>query len=278
MRKYAYVSVITNWKYMRGLSVMLRTLHDTNPQYPVFLVVPDNKEPLFYDTVERMGAKIIKKEPLSFDTNNKVPYWNETMFKLHIFSLTEFDKLLYLDADMIIQKNIDHLFECPSLSAVAAGQSQNPTWTNINSGLLVFKPDLATYNKLIDAIEPTVKEKQAKGQGYGDQDVLYQVFTDWKDQPEYHLDERYNAMLFCLQDIAAAYPIKSIDDIYVLHYVATDKIWNNNLAEALFNIARDIRYRKKYSLQAKLKYYGILAKTYRSASRDALRAMKKAAK
>lgn len=26
------------------------------------------------------------------------------------------------------------------------------------------------------------------------------------------------------QDIAAVYPIKSLDDIYVLHYVDTDKI------------------------------------------------------
>lgn len=278
MRKYAYVSVITNWKYMRGLSVMLRTLNKTNPQYPVYVVVPDNKESLFYDTVEQMGANLIKREPLSFDTNNEVPYWNETMFKLHIFSLTEFDKLLYLDADMIIQKNIDHLFACPSLSAVAAGQSQNPTWTNINSGLLVFEPDLTTYRKLLDALEPTIKEKQAKGQGYGDQDVLYQVFPEWKDQPEYHLDESYNAMLFCLPDIAAAYHIKSLDDIYVLHYVATDKIWNNTLAEALYDMARDIRYRKKYSLQAKLKYYGILAQADQTVSKAALRAMKEAAK
>lgn len=46
------------------------------------------------------------------------------------------------------------------------------------------------------------------------------------------------------QDIAAVYPIKSLDDIYVLHYVDTDKIWSNNLAEDFVDIARDVRCRK----------------------------------
>ena len=46
--------------------------------------------------------------------NNSFQYW------INIFELTEFEKILYLDSDLYINKNIDELFDFPNMSDIIA--------------------------------------------------------------------------------------------------------------------------------------------------------------
>lgn len=191
------------------------------------------------------------------------------MFKLQIFSLTEYDKCIYLDADMIVQKNIDHLFERPSLSAVAAGRCIFPQWTKLNSGLLVFKPDLNVYDEIIKNIEPTIEEKQANEQGFGDQDILHRVFKSWENHPERQLDERYNAMIFCLKDVLEAYNLSSINDLYVLHYATEPKLWKMSCFECVIDLAKDLIRKRNLTFRAKIRWYIQFGRTYFCLSKEA---------
>lgn len=76
------------------------------------------------------GKKNIKRVP-SFvvpeyikKRNQKINQnWNKTFDKLKIFDLIEYDKLVYLDCDMMILANLDFLFEYPTFSAAWAGKS-----------------------------------------------------------------------------------------------------------------------------------------------------------
>lgn len=53
---YAYVSVVTNWSYVRGLAAMLESLQRTKPKWPICIVVPEGKSLLFYETVRKLGG------------------------------------------------------------------------------------------------------------------------------------------------------------------------------------------------------------------------------
>lgn len=65
--------------------------------------------------------------------------------KLHAWRLTGYNKVVYLDADMLVLKPIAHLF---SISAHLAAAPDIGWPDAFNSGLLVLTPDLATFGAL----------------------------------------------------------------------------------------------------------------------------------
>jgi glycogenin glucosyltransferase len=77
-----------------------------------------------------------------------------TMFsKLHFWRLTECDSLVYLDADMLVVKNFDELFEWTKHTHFAAVPDN---WfgtfkIDINAGVLVIKPSIKEFFELLNA-------------------------------------------------------------------------------------------------------------------------------
>ena len=57
-----------------------------------------------------------------------------------------------MDADTIVLKNIDELFNYDELAAVSGG-SVMLNYTGIEAGVLVVKPNIETYNDIISALE-----------------------------------------------------------------------------------------------------------------------------
>jgi alpha-N-acetylglucosamine transferase len=89
------------------------------------------------------------------DYNNKINplfsrNWALTLSKFEIFNLTQFDKIIYLDADIMMLKNIDHLFEYPHLTSALDGEYFNiwPDKPHFNAGILVIEPNSDEYKKL----------------------------------------------------------------------------------------------------------------------------------
>ena len=59
--------------------------------------------------------------------------------KINIWKQTEYSKLIYLDADTLVLKNIDELFEIDELGAVLGG-SVMLNYSGIEAGVLVTEP------------------------------------------------------------------------------------------------------------------------------------------
>src|SRR5699024_2939173 len=98
-------------------------------------------------------------------------HWANTFFKLQVFGLTNYKKIVYIDSDMLVLDNIDELFEHPHLFAVSdddfvAGRDEGIL--GFNSGTLVIEPKSGLVQELIARIpQVAVIRKQ-----FGDQDVL----------------------------------------------------------------------------------------------------------
>ena len=77
------------------------------------------------------------------------PDLHATLTKLHFWSLAEYSRVLYLDADTLVLSNVDHLFDLPdSITFAAAPELGFPDC--FNAGVMLITPDERTYADLLD--------------------------------------------------------------------------------------------------------------------------------
>lgn len=259
---YTYVTVLTNCSYSGGVKALDKSLKRVKSQYALKVLVPPDIDTGIVSDLEKEGISVLIADDFNVDLlsmDNKTSHWQETFFKLKVFDLTEYDKLIFLDADMIILNNIDHLFDKPHMSCVAAGNVLHSEWVDLNSGMMVIQPNHDEYLDLIRMIEPIYKQKTEEGIGVGDQDVIETYFADWRDNQELHLPETYNVMLGYAGHLKNKGYIQSAEDIYVYHFTGKQKPWRNNLFENLLILMKIFkRSRSSLDFQAYLYYRNIL--------------------
>ncbi len=257
--KFAYVTVITNSSYLKGLTVLVRSFQKTHSAIPLYVLLPTDAAPQLKAQVAALGIYFLESERItireSFIQSNPLTHWNETFFKINICKLTQFNKIVYLDADMIVQKNIDCLFQYPSISATTGGKSENPQWTEFNSGIMVIEPSVSLFDEIVKAIEPAIIRRQALGLGFGDQDVFNQYYSDWNDHEEHKFSELFNAETLYINGLMKNYGLKRLRDVYVIHYIGGNKIWNNTLKQNLILVCNCLTERRIWELKAYLLYF-----------------------
>lgn len=133
-------------------------------------MLPTDSDERLKSAVYKLGVYVIECDVIQISdaakTANMVEHWNQTFFKLNVMRLTQFKKIIYIDADMLILKNIDHLFSYPAISATTGGKAAHPEWTEFNSGLMVIEPSIECFNRLIESVEPAINRRNALHLGY----------------------------------------------------------------------------------------------------------------
>ncbi|CAA7396672.1 unnamed protein product [Spirodela intermedia] len=97
--------------------------------------------------------------------------WNYSKFRL--WQLTDYDKIIFIDADLLILRNIDFLFSMPEITATGNNA------TLFNSGVMVVEPSNCTFQLLMDHIE------EIESYNGGDQGYLNEIFTWWHRIPKH---------------------------------------------------------------------------------------------
>lgn len=98
--------------------------------------------------------------------------------KLNILGMDEYDKLLWIDADVRLRKPIDNLFDLDTENKMHFMKDDwycNGTLTNggFSSGLLLFKPTKAKLDR-------AYKTSGYMGDCWGDQVIMQRAFGNWK--------------------------------------------------------------------------------------------------
>lgn len=216
---YAYIAVLSNEKYLPGIEVLRYSLEQVGSKYPFYVLMPKNADPALIERIKELKISTILEDCFSDDVlnmENSVSYWKDTLYKLKIFNLTRFSKIICLDADMIVLRNIDHLFDKPHMSAVLDYDQKS-----LNSGLVVITPDENVYRDLVECIFPVHRQKSAMG----DQDVIRYYYSDWSSRKELHLPASYGVIVGCAGYLIRDKVIKSEREIYVYHYTGRTKPW-----------------------------------------------------
>ncbi|KAJ4428320.1 hypothetical protein ANN_24339, partial [Periplaneta americana] len=138
-----------------------------------------------------------------------------TFTKLHCWRLTQYEKCVFLDADTLVLKNCDELFEREELSA-----APDPGWPDcFNSGVFVYRPSVDTFNALI-------KFALAKGSfDGGDQGLLNMFFSDWATKDiSRHLPFIYNMVATATYSYLPAYKQYG-ENAKIVHFIGAVKPW-----------------------------------------------------
>jgi len=90
--------------------------------------------------------------------------WKNCFTKFKIFDLTEYKKIIFLDSDILILKNIDHLFNCSHMTACIDGEYFNiwPEYLHFNAGCLVIEPSHKLYLNLLEYIDKIDHKKYGR--------------------------------------------------------------------------------------------------------------------
>lgn len=168
-----YVCVLSTNDYLDGCLVLSENLKHINSKYSLLCLINEEINEETRNILDKFGIeyKVLNKVKYDVDYNGFVqPYFKNTFDKLSIFNLTEYEKIVYLDVDLLILENIDELFDYNGLSMA----KDYPYSELFNSGVMVIEPRKYDYDGLIKVM----KEKMENKEHVSDQNIINEYFNN----------------------------------------------------------------------------------------------------
>ena len=119
--KKAYATTLTHGDaYAPGVEALGRSLQATGTREAMVLMVTAGVPNAARARLSKQGWILREIAPVQNPTPAKqllFPRFDKVFTKLRVWELEEFDKVVLLDADMVVLQNIDELFDRPELAA-----------------------------------------------------------------------------------------------------------------------------------------------------------------
>ncbi len=228
--KKAYVTVLSTENYLEGVLALDRALKKVYSKYPLYVLLGNHISVETEKILKKWNIPTIKKqeiaipeEIISKNIATQKERWNYTFEKLNVFELTEFKKIVFLDSDLFITKNIDELFEKPNMSAVIDkhyGPNITSRWMKLTSGVMVIEPGINKTELFKEIIKTNLKDRES----IGDQDILQKYDLEWNDKKELHLKNKYN-VFFPYIEYYINMQEQSLEDFSIIHFIYPKKPW-----------------------------------------------------
>ncbi|XP_069578703.1 glycogenin-2 isoform X1 [Brachyistius frenatus] len=218
----AFVTLATTDSYCLGARVVAKSLrrHGTT-RHIVVMVTPNISEQARSD-LQKVFDEIITVDLM--DSRDRLhlsllgrPDLGITFTKVHCWTLTQYSKCVFLDADTLVLCNVDELFSRDELSA-----APDPGWPDcFNSGVFVFRPSLRTHGRLL-----THALQQGSFDG-GDQGLLNSFFSSWSvDHIRKHLPFVYNLSSSSVYSYLPAFK-QFGHNAKIVHFLGAVKPWSS---------------------------------------------------
>ncbi|KAJ6848463.1 putative galactinol synthase 1 [Iris pallida] len=185
----AYVTFLAgDGDYVKGAVCLAKGLRKVGSAYPLVVAVLPDVPVSHRELLQSQGCIVREIEPVyppENDTRFAMAYYVINYSKLRIWNFVEYSKMIYLDADIQVYDNIDHLFDLPDGHLYAVmdcfceatwkhtrqyqiGYCQQapqkvawpaelgpPPALYFNAGMFVFEPDLRTCDSLLSTLVVT---------------------------------------------------------------------------------------------------------------------------
>lgn len=159
---YAYATMMSSTSYLPALEVFLYSFLLHKPQYPLLICIPLVAE--HESMIQMVKATASKYEDaLSYEIyllpvvpppskGREMERWRINWTKLQLWTIPVYKKLLFIDLDVIIMKNLDHTFDLYSFQRYLGSYDWSkwvPIGSNkINTGVFLAEPSIHTYQYL----------------------------------------------------------------------------------------------------------------------------------
>ena len=227
MTNYSYVTYLTNDSYAYGVALLVESMSRVDTKYPLHVLVTDEVSAAALEILQQLHVtyervdilptpEAIYQHNLDYEAATAAT-WRNCWTQFKVFDLTQFDKIVFLDADVMIMKNLDHLFAAPHMTAALDGEYFGlwQGWPHFNTGCMVIEPSHEEYEKIM-AFAYGLKVEELPEYIIANQEVLNMYYKDWPEQQHLHLGKYYN--------VFAPYVLDSqLDDlrpqVEFIHYV-----------------------------------------------------------
>ncbi|WP_375258145.1 glycosyltransferase [Citreimonas sp.] len=194
----AYVTLVTNADFARGAAALLRSLALTGTTADRVVLHTAAVPAASLDTLRARGARLVEVDLLPtsrafaqaharealhraapFTKGDKPPFHTplDNFAKLRLWQL-DYDRVVFLDADTLVLRNIDRLFDYPEFSAAPNVYESLGDFHRLNSGVFTARPDAGTFATMLDRLDaPGAFWRRT------DQTFLQDFFPDWHGLP-----------------------------------------------------------------------------------------------
>ncbi|KAI3451513.1 hypothetical protein Pfo_008178 [Paulownia fortunei] len=173
-QREAYATILHSaYVYVCGAIVAAQSIRMSGSTRDLVILVDESISDYHRSGLELAGWQVriiqrIRNPKAEKDAYNE---WNYSKFRL--WQLTDYDKIIFIDSDLLILRNIDFLFRMPEISATG---NSGPRF---NSGVMVIEPSNCTFQLLMDHIN------EIESYNGGDQGYLNEIFTWWHRIPKH---------------------------------------------------------------------------------------------
>jgi alpha-N-acetylglucosamine transferase len=232
---HAYVTLVTNADYAKGAVALVRSLVRTGTKADIVVMHTGGVLPEALAPVAALGARLAPVEllPTSAAFNERhsrarqheaAPFIKgekpafhtplDNFAKLRLWQLAGYEKIVFLDADVLVLRNIDRLFSYPEFSAAPNVYESLADFHRLNSGVFVACPSEAIFSAMLERLDrPGAFWRRT------DQTFLQEFFPDWHGLPVF-----FNMLQYVWFNLPELWDWKSIS---VLHY-QYEKPWEDH--------------------------------------------------
>ena len=170
----AYLTYVCSDNFIPGVVALYNSVRLSNCNNDFIVLVTDDVSQESRDILNKKNLKIVDADKIYYngqhkdkilDRYGKVDQSWKMFTKINIWKQVEYSKIIYLDADTLVLNNIDELFDVEELGAVIGG-SVMLNYSGIEAGVLVVKPDINTYNNIIDALKSDTYDIKMSDQSF----------------------------------------------------------------------------------------------------------------
>ncbi|GMP40335.1 hypothetical protein CsSME_00010817 [Camellia sinensis var. sinensis] len=199
----AYVTILhSSETYVCGAIALAQSIIQTNSTKDLVLLADDSISRKSLQGLRAAGWKVKHIDRIRSPYARKDAYneWNYS--KLRVWELTNYDKVIFIDADLIVLKNMDGFFVYPQLSAIGNDKIL------FNSGVMLVEPSKCTFETLME------KRYRVASYNGGDQGFLNEMFTWWHRWPS-----KVNHLKVSVGDNNKVHDQMIPENIYTIHYL-----------------------------------------------------------
>lgn len=216
----AWVTLVTNDNYSPGALTLAASLRRVETTRKIVVMVTGTVSGNVLQALNAAFDQVVSVEEMdSGDLANLTLLERQelgiTFTKIRCWTLTQYTKCVFLDADTLVLRNCDELFDREEFSA-----APDAGWPDcFNSGVYVFRPNLNTYKELV---AHAVTSGSFDG---GDQGLLNTFFSSWatKDISK-HLPFTYNMTASATYSYLPAFK-RFGQNVAIIHFIGATKPW-----------------------------------------------------
>lgn len=235
----AFVTLVTNADYAKGAVALVRSLKRTGTKADIAVMHTGGVTAEDLAPLGGLGARLVEAQLLPtsdafnerhqrtrlhekapFTKGNKPAFHTplDNFAKLRLWQLTQYERVIFIDADAVVLRNIDRLFSYPEFSAAPNVYESLADFHRLNSGVFVARPSEETFAAMLaeldrpDAFWPRT-----------DQTFLQHFFPNWHGLPVF-----FNLLQYVWFNLPELWDWKSV---YVVHY-QYEKPWQKDHPKA----------------------------------------------